>query len=96
MRHPDVKFVAVVGMPDAVMGQKLCAYIVPMPNKQIGLEEIVAFLKSQQATPFLIPERVELIAEMPVLLTGQKVDRRRLEEDIANKLKQEAEQRNIQ
>jgi hypothetical protein len=32
---------------------------------------------------------VELIAEMPVVVTGQKVDRKRLEEDIANKIKQE-------
>ena len=90
MRHPDVKFVAVVGMPDAEMGQKLCAYIVPKTNRKIELEEIVAFLKSQKATPFLIPERVEQIAEMPVLLTGQKVDRKWLEEDIAKKIKQEA------
>ena len=89
MRHPDVKFVAVVGMPDPVMGQKLCAYIVPQPNKQVGLEEVVAFLKSQKATPFLIPERVEQIAEMPVVVTGQKVDRKWLEEDIANKIQQE-------
>jgi 2,3-dihydroxybenzoate-AMP ligase len=90
MRHPDVKFVAVVGMPDAEMGQKLCAYIVPRTNKKIELAEVVAFLKSQKATPFLIPERVEQIAEMPVLLTGQKVDRKWLEEDITNKIKQEA------
>ena len=59
------------------------------PNRQIGLQELVAFLKSQKATPFLIPERVEQIAEMPVLLTGQKVDRKWLEEDIAKKIKQE-------
>ncbi len=88
MRHPDVRLVAVVGMPDAEMGQKVCAYIVPKRNKRIGLEEIAAFLKSQKITPFLIPERVELIAEMPLVAVGQKIDRRWLEQDIANKLKQ--------
>lgn len=89
IRHPAVSDVAVVGMPDAEMGEKACAYIVPKPNLKVVLEEIVAFLKSLKVTPFLIPERVELIGELPLVLAGQKVDRKRLEEDIANKLKQE-------
>ena len=89
IQHPAVSDVAVVGMPDADMGEKVCAYIVPKPNQKVALEEIIVFLKSKKVTPFLIPERVELIGELPLVLAGQKVDRKRLEEDIANKLKQE-------
>ena len=76
-------------MSDADMGEKVCAYIVSKPNQKVALEGIVAFLKSKKVTPFLMPERVELIDELPLVLAGQKVDRKRLEEDISNKLKQE-------
>jgi non-ribosomal peptide synthetase component E (peptide arylation enzyme) len=89
IQHPAVSDVAVVGMPDAEMGEKVCAYIVPKPNQRIGLEEIVAFLKSKKVTSFLLPERVELIDELPLVPAGQKVDKKQLEEDIANKVKQE-------
>ncbi len=90
MRHPDVREVAAIGMPDPEMGQRICVYIVPKPNCTISLQDLAGFLRAQKASPFLIPERVELISGMPLLLTGHKVDRRWLEQKIASTLEQEA------
>lgn len=33
-RHPDIDKVSVVGMPDPVMGERACAYVVPIPLRQ--------------------------------------------------------------
>lgn len=89
IQHPKVSDVAIVGMPDRVMGQKLCAYIVPKHGQQITFEEMVAFLKSKKLAPFKLLERLEVLAELPLVPAGQKVDRKHLEQDIAYKLQQE-------
>ena len=86
MTHPDVAAVAVIGMPDPVMGESACAYIQARQEKEIGLEEVTAFLKSQGASVLQCPERVESIDAMPV--TGAKglVDKKALLEDIKKKM----------
>jgi 2,3-dihydroxybenzoate-AMP ligase len=77
-------------MPDLEMGERVCAYIVPKDGQKINLELLVAFLKSKKVTPFLMPERVEVVSELPISQSGQKVDRKVLEQDISRKLQQEA------
>jgi 2,3-dihydroxybenzoate-AMP ligase/mycobactin salicyl-AMP ligase len=90
MIHPEVEAVAVVGMPDPVMGERACAYIQTHGNKEIGLEEINAFLNEQGASVLQYPERVELIDAMP--LTGAKglIDKKTLREDIKKKKEEES------
>lgn len=85
--HPKVVDVAVVGMPDPVMGEKVCAYVVLTPGEQLTLDEVVSFLKEKDLQPWKLPERLEIVAEMP-MVAGQKVDKKMLRNDIAEKLKQ--------
>jgi non-ribosomal peptide synthetase component E (peptide arylation enzyme) len=87
--HPSVSNVAIVRMPDPEMGEKVCAYVVPKRNTHISLEPLVSFLKGKGIAPFKLPERLEVVAELPLVAGGQKVDRRRLEDDVAQKLRAE-------
>ncbi len=86
--HPKVQELAVVAMSDPVMGQKACACVLPKPGEMITFEDMQLFLKEKKIATFKFPERLELVEGLP-LAPGGKVDRRRLEEDVARKLKAE-------
>jgi len=87
--HPSVRQVAVVKMPDPVMGERCCAYVVPEPGVEISIATLAAFLDSRGVAKYKFPERVELRKEMPTTPDGGKLLRRALEEDIARLLQQE-------
>jgi 2,3-dihydroxybenzoate-AMP ligase/mycobactin salicyl-AMP ligase len=85
-RHPDVAAVAVIPMPDPLMGERVCAYIQPKAGARLTFEAVITFLKTQKASVLQLPERIEFIDAMPY--TGvQKTDKRFLQEDISKKLK---------
>ena len=90
MQHPKVSDAAVVRMPDPVMGEKQCAYVIPKQGKTFDFEEMVDFLRSKKVAPYKLPERLELLPEFPLVAAGNKVDKIRLEEDIASKLEKES------
>ncbi len=83
--HPKIAQVALVKMPDAVMGEKACAYVVPHPGQDIAFEEMVSFLKTKGVAAYKLPEKMEIIAALPLLPSG-KVDKKILEKDAAEKL----------
>ncbi|MDY6864116.1 MAG: AMP-binding protein [Thermodesulfobacteriota bacterium] len=87
--HPKVDDVAVVGMPDGRLGEKVCAYIQPKEDRTINLKEVVNFLKENGIAIFKLPERIELIRKLPLTSIG-KVDKKVLRADIENKIKKEA------
>jgi 2,3-dihydroxybenzoate-AMP ligase len=83
--HQDVAAVAVVPMPDPVMGERVCAYIQPKTGARPSFDEIISFLKGQKASVLQLPERIEFIDAMPY--TGaQKMDKKSLQKDIEKKL----------
>jgi 2,3-dihydroxybenzoate-AMP ligase len=89
-RHPQVAAVAVIPMPDPLMGERVCAYIQPKTGAELSFEGIISFLKEQKASVLQLPERIEFIEAMPY--TGaQKLDKKALQKDIEKKLR-EAEQ----
>jgi len=86
--HPKASEVAVVAMPDPVLGEKACAYVVTKPGQQdITFDEMVSFMKDKVAA-FKMPERLEIIKAMP-LVAETKINKRALRQDIAEKLKAE-------
>jgi len=89
MQHPQVSNVTIVRMPDPVMGEKQCAYVIPKPGQSLSFDEMSGFLRSQKIAPYKIPERLEIVTDFPMVAAGNKVDRNRLEADIAAKLKRE-------
>ena len=84
-RHPDVAAVAVIPMPDPLMGERVCAYIQPKAGTQLSSKKIISFLKDQKASVLQLPERIEFIDTMPY--TGaEKLDKKSMREDIEKKL----------
>jgi 2,3-dihydroxybenzoate-AMP ligase len=86
--HPKVKAATLVAMPDAVFGEKACAFVVPHPGESLSFDELSAFLRAQQIASFKLPERLEIVSELPVSPVG-KILKRQLREAIALKLQQE-------
>ncbi|MDW5596540.1 AMP-binding protein [Conexibacter stalactiti] len=78
--HPAVREVAVVGYPDAVLGERACAVVVA--DGELTLPELVAFLRAREVANQKLPERLELVAELPKTSSG-KVQKFRLREALA-------------
>jgi non-ribosomal peptide synthetase component E (peptide arylation enzyme) len=84
-----VAAVAVIPMPDPLMGERVCAYIEPVAGARLTFEGVIAFLREQKAAVLELPERIEFIDAMPY--TGaQKLNKQVLREDILSKLEAEA------
>jgi cyclohexanecarboxylate-CoA ligase/acyl-CoA synthetase len=79
---PGVSEVAVVGVPDPVMGERTCAVIVPRPGAEITLDAVVAYLEAQQVARFKLPERLELRDDLPRGVGG-KVTKNVLRDELA-------------
>jgi len=88
LKHPKVLKASVIGMPDAEMGEKACAYAVIMNGESLSFSDMVLFMKGLGIAPFKIPERLEIIDDLP-LAGGIKVDKKQLRLDIEAKLRQE-------
>ncbi|MBN9408721.1 MAG: AMP-binding protein [Burkholderiales bacterium] len=89
LMHPAVQNVACVPMPDAAMGEKMCAFVVPKAGQSLTLEALVAFLMTHEIAKFKLPERLELLPDFPVSTFG-KVSKKALGEMVAAKLAQAA------
>lgn len=87
--HAAVMNAACVPMPDHVLGERMCVFVVPQPGKTLTLEELVAFLRGKGIARFKLPERLELIEELPLSKFG-KVSKRALIQLITEKLQREA------
>ncbi len=88
LAHPKVKSAVLVGMPDAVFGEKACACVVTLPGETLAFAELVDFLRAKQIASFKLPERLELFDEMPVSPVG-KILKRELRETVAARLVQQ-------
>jgi acyl-CoA synthetase (AMP-forming)/AMP-acid ligase II len=68
--HPKVLYAAIVGVPDARLGERNCLCLVPRPGEPPTLAELLAFLGDSVAT-YKLPERLELFTEFPFTPTGK-------------------------
>ena len=88
--HPDVDTVAVVGMPDERMGEKVCCYLVPRRGRPVPtLEAIREYLLGEGLALQKVPERLEVADGLPTTATG-KIQKHVLRADIAAKLEKSA------
>jgi acyl-CoA synthetase len=91
LAHPAVAYAAVVGMPDPVLGERVCAYVVPRADRAITLTELVTFMEERGNSKYLLPERLVVVAELPIS-TGGKVHKSELRADIERRLVSESGQ----
>ncbi len=68
--HPNVLHAAMVGLPDARLGERNCLCIIPKSDRDLSLDEAVKFLKGQIAD-YKLPETIELFNEFPMTGTGK-------------------------
>lgn len=87
--HPKLADAAVVKMPDPLMGEKCCAYVVPADGAKVTPEEILSFLRDKKLALYKLPERIEFTDNIPRIEGQLKVDKKVLERDIVEKLKAE-------
>lgn len=70
MRHPMVKMAAVVGMPDARLGEVVMAFVELHASMSATESEIIAFCAARMAN-FRVPRRVRLVREWPLTGSGK-------------------------
>jgi acyl-CoA synthetase (AMP-forming)/AMP-acid ligase II len=63
--HPDIAEAAVVGYPDAVLGERICAVVVPKAGKDVSVETLQAHFRSRELAVFKCPERVRIVQRLP-------------------------------
>jgi 2,3-dihydroxybenzoate---[aryl-carrier protein] ligase len=86
--HEHIHMAAVVAMPDAVMGERSCAFVTLKPGRSLTLDQLTGFLQEKRIAKFKLPERLEIVDALPLSGMG-KVSKRELREMIAAKLKAE-------
>ena len=68
--HPLVLQSAIVPMPDPVLGEKACCFVALRPGAEaVTLEELVAYLAERNIAKMKFPERLVIVAEMPLTPT---------------------------
>jgi long-chain acyl-CoA synthetase len=70
--HPAVGEVAVIGVPDSMMGEKVGAVVVPLPGREIDAPELVSFAQEHLAD-FKVPQFVVIRSEPLPRNPGGKV-----------------------
>lgn len=75
--HPAVGHAAVVAMPDALMGERACAFVIAPPATKPS--ELRRFLRGQGLADFKLPDRFVFVPDLPKTAVG-KVDKQTLRE----------------
>ena len=73
LTHPKVANAAVVGIPDRVLGERACAFVVPASTQEPPtFDELTGYLRHERKIAVVkLPERLEIIEELPMTATGK-------------------------
>jgi cyclohexanecarboxylate-CoA ligase len=58
-------------MPDEVMVERACAFVVPVEGATVTLADLTAYLNEQRIARQKHPERIELIDGLPMTASGK-------------------------
>lgn len=81
--HEKVVSVALVPMPDEILGERICAAVTLAPGASLDLDELCAFLAERNIAKMRWPERLVIVDEMPMTPT-RKIVKSALQRQLRN------------
>lgn len=83
-KHPDICEIAVIGLPDEAVGERVKAFVVlePASRGQVTPDEIIGWAKGK-ITHYKVPSVVEFRDELPMTMVGKVLRRVLREEELA-------------
>ena len=72
-------------MPDEILGERSCAYLLLQAGATLQLAAVREFLAARGVAQFKWPERIEIVSDLPLTNVG-KIRKSELRRDIAEKL----------
>ena len=70
LEHADLAQVAIVGVPDARMGEVGMAFVVPTVGHTVDPDEVLAWAREHMAN-YKVPRHVEVVNELPLNASGK-------------------------
>ena len=72
LQHPAVSQVCIVGTPNPVLGESVCACVITRGDAKVTLKEVRDFLKDRVAKHKL-PDELSLLSDFPKMPGGVKI-----------------------
>jgi long-chain acyl-CoA synthetase len=72
--HPNVEQVCVVATPNPVLGESICACVIPNAGRKVSLAEIREFLAGKVAS-YKLPDELCIMEDFPRLSGGVKINK---------------------
>ncbi len=94
LSHPAILNVACVPMPDPVLGERTCAFVILQPGAALTLKELTDFLLDKGIAKFKLPERLEVVDDFPLSKFG-KVSKHVLVKQISDILVAETQAKEL-
>jgi non-ribosomal peptide synthetase component E (peptide arylation enzyme) len=69
--HADITDAACIAIPDRVMGEKVCAFVIARPGTEPTLDAVRTHLLERGLARFKLPERLEVRGTLPRTASGK-------------------------
>lgn len=83
VQHPSITEAAVIGLPDDILGERVCA-VIKSQDKTIDKEDILKFV-SEHVSVYKVPQEVVIVDDYPMTPSG-KIQKNELRREILEKL----------